>query len=34
VTEDVPPFAIVAGVPAKFLRWRPESEAVRSAEGK
>ncbi|KQZ93872.1 hexapeptide transferase [Mesorhizobium sp. Root157] len=33
VTEDVPPFAIVAGVPAKFLRWRPESEAVRSAEG-
>jgi len=23
VTHDVPPFAIVAGVPAKFLRWRP-----------
>lgn len=23
VTRDVPPFAIVAGVPAKFLRWRP-----------
>ena len=22
VTRDVPPFAIVAGVPAKFLRWR------------
>jgi acetyltransferase-like isoleucine patch superfamily enzyme len=22
VTEDVPPFAIVAGTPAKFLRWR------------
>jgi acetyltransferase-like isoleucine patch superfamily enzyme len=22
VTEDVPPFSIVAGVPAKFLRWR------------
>jgi acetyltransferase-like isoleucine patch superfamily enzyme len=22
VTSDVPPFAIVAGVPAKFLRWR------------
>ncbi|HET6436837.1 MAG TPA: acyltransferase [Anaeromyxobacter sp.] len=22
VTQDVPPFAIVAGVPAKFLRWR------------
>jgi acetyltransferase-like isoleucine patch superfamily enzyme len=22
VTQDVPPFAIVAGVPARFLRWR------------
>lgn len=22
VTKDVPPFSIVAGVPAKFLRWR------------
>jgi acetyltransferase-like isoleucine patch superfamily enzyme len=22
VTKDVPPFAIVAGVPATFLRWR------------
>lgn len=22
VTKDVPPFAIVAGVPAKFLKWR------------
>jgi acetyltransferase-like isoleucine patch superfamily enzyme len=22
VTEDVPPFSIVAGVPARFLRWR------------
>jgi acetyltransferase-like isoleucine patch superfamily enzyme len=22
VTRDVPPFAIVCGVPAKFLRWR------------
>jgi acetyltransferase-like isoleucine patch superfamily enzyme len=30
VTQDVPPFAIVAGVPARFLRWRdgyePEGE--------
>jgi len=24
VTKDVPPFAIVAGVPAKVLRYRPE----------
>lgn len=28
VTDDVPPFAIVAGVPAKFLRWRPGSPAA------
>jgi acetyltransferase-like isoleucine patch superfamily enzyme len=27
VTEDVPPFAIVAGVPARFLRWRDGHEA-------
>lgn len=26
VTEDVAPFSIVAGVPARFLRWRPGSE--------
>ncbi|MEQ1955511.1 acyltransferase [Mesorhizobium sp. CN2-181] len=26
VTEDVPPFAVVAGVPAKFLRWRSDTE--------
>jgi acetyltransferase-like isoleucine patch superfamily enzyme len=26
VTSDVPPFAIVAGVPARFLRWRHEGE--------
>ncbi len=26
VTRDVPPFAIVAGVPARFLRWRPGYE--------
>ena len=25
VTRDVPPFAIVAGVPAKFVRWRKDS---------
>jgi acetyltransferase-like isoleucine patch superfamily enzyme len=28
VTRDVEPFAIVAGVPAKFLRWRDEARAV------
>ena len=26
VTEDVAPFSIVAGVPARFIRWRPGSE--------
>lgn len=26
VTKDVPPFAIVAGVPAKFLRWRENNQ--------
>lgn len=25
VTEDVPPYAVVAGVPARVLRFRPES---------
>lgn len=34
VTHDVEPFAIVAGIPAKFMRWRDESEAVRTAETK
>ena len=29
VTQDVPPFAIVAGVPAKFLRWREGRSAPR-----
>jgi len=24
VAEDVAPYAVVAGVPARFLRWRPE----------
>jgi acetyltransferase-like isoleucine patch superfamily enzyme len=28
VTRDVEAFAIVAGVPAKFLRWRDEARAV------
>ena len=28
VTHDVPPFAIVAGVPARFLRWRKEDPAA------
>src|SRR5258705_3496869 len=27
VTHDVEPFAIVAGVPAKFIRWRDEARA-------
>jgi acetyltransferase-like isoleucine patch superfamily enzyme len=26
VTSNVPPFAVVAGVPARFLRWRPGHE--------
>lgn len=26
VTSDVPPFAVVAGVPAKFVRWRDKKE--------
>ena len=30
VTSDVPAFSIVAGVPAKFLRWRKESESKKS----
>ena len=32
VTTDVPPFAVVAGVPARFLRWREQHEVVRDAE--
>jgi acetyltransferase-like isoleucine patch superfamily enzyme len=37
VTHDVPPFAIVAGVPARFLRWRdgrPPAPPGRSRRGK
>lgn len=37
VNKDVPDFAVVAGVPAKFLRWRndddrSQTESMRSAE--
>ena len=28
VREDVAPYAIVAGVPAKFIRWRFEPDVV------
>ena len=35
VTEDVPPFAIVAGVPARFLRRRTDrQESPRAVEGR
>lgn len=33
VVEDVPPFAIVAGVPARFLRWRAPENGERDADG-
>jgi acetyltransferase-like isoleucine patch superfamily enzyme len=33
VTQDVPPFAVVAGVPARFLRWREKAPgAAQSVE--
>jgi len=32
VTKDVPPFAIVAGTPAKFLRWREGFEPSNNTE--
>ena len=35
VTHDVPPFAIVAGVPARFMRWRegaPEASSRTASE--
>jgi acetyltransferase-like isoleucine patch superfamily enzyme len=31
VVSDVAPFAVVAGVPARFLRWREDSEQLRVA---
>lgn len=31
VTEDVPAYCVVAGVPARFLRWRQDSDAVRKS---
>jgi len=34
VTEDVPPFAVVAGVPARFLRWREEKGAEKQARSR
>jgi acetyltransferase-like isoleucine patch superfamily enzyme len=34
VTSDVPPFAIVAGVPARFLRWRTDRLKPLSARRK
>lgn len=30
VVDDVPPFAVVAGVPAKFLHWREETASMRT----
>ena len=33
VTSDVPPFAIVAGVPARFLRWRAEDNSEQTVSG-
>jgi acetyltransferase-like isoleucine patch superfamily enzyme len=32
VTKDVPPFAIVAGVPARFMRWREGYEISENIE--
>lgn len=31
VVADVEPFSVVAGVPARFLRWRPDTEQLRAA---
>ena len=32
VTKDVAPFSIVAGVPAKFLRWRENNQLLQKTE--
>jgi acetyltransferase-like isoleucine patch superfamily enzyme len=34
VTNDVAPFSIVIGVPAKFLRWREQTEGMRDGGGR
>lgn len=31
VTKDVPPFAIVAGVPARFVRWRDKHQTTKES---
>ena len=28
VTKDIPPFAVAAGVPARFIRWRKDNETT------
>jgi acetyltransferase-like isoleucine patch superfamily enzyme len=32
VVTDVPPFAVVAGVPARFLHWRTDSDSMRRSQ--
>jgi acetyltransferase-like isoleucine patch superfamily enzyme len=32
VTHDVPPFSVVAGVPARVIRWRAPVEAQPTTE--
>ena len=34
VTRDVPPFAVVAGVPAQFVRWRDKENRHETDEGR
>lgn len=33
VTEDVPPLAVVAGIPARFLHWRKDTNGAADADG-